>query len=299
MGPLHILVANKYVNNTTADGSKTEKGVWSEIAIYRYSQNIRTLQFKLNKKCTNNQAEQLAILKALESIDNTQMVDKKATIYTDSQTTLAMLQNSKIHANTIEDIRRQWYEMKKVGWQIALRWVKAHAGTRGNELAATLAKKATTNGTITESYTRIPKSAVLGQLEKGSATKWQRSWTQTTKGNTTKEYFPDIGRQLKMKLKLTGNLTTILTGRGNFKAYLHRFYISGEQMCPCGKGDQTTEHIIYDCDRLKEERDRLKEAVNKTDEWPTSKRNLIIRHYKKFSKFSNSISFEELNAEGN
>lgn len=43
-----------------------------------------------------NQAEHLAILKALESIDNTQMVDKKATIYTDSQTTLAMLQNSKI-----------------------------------------------------------------------------------------------------------------------------------------------------------------------------------------------------------
>src|SRR5215475_1492283 len=113
------------------------------------------------------------------------MVDKKATIYTDSQTTLAMLQNSKIHTNIIEDIRRQWYEMKKAGWQIALRWVKAHAGTRGNELADTLAKEATTNGTITESYTRIPKSAVLRQLEEGSARKWQRSWTQTTKGSTT------------------------------------------------------------------------------------------------------------------
>jgi ribonuclease HI len=281
------------------DGSKTEKGVGSGIAIYRSGQNIRTLQFKLNKKCTNNQAEQLAILKALESIDNTQMVDKKATIYTDSQTTLAMLQNSKIHTNIIEDIRRQWYEMKKAGWQIALRWVKAHAGTRGNELADTLAKKATTNGTITESYTRIPKSAVLRQLEEGSARKWQRSWTQTTKGSTTKEYFPDIDGRLKMKLKLTGNLTTILTGHGNIKAYLHRFYISGEQTCPCGKGDQTTDHIIYDCDRLKEERDRLRAAVNKTDDWPTSKRNLIKRHYKEFSKFINSISFEELNAEGN
>jgi ribonuclease HI len=96
--------------------SKTGKGVESGIAIYRYGQNIRTLQFKLNKKCTNNQAEQLAILKALESIDNTQMVDKKTTIYTDIQTALAMLQNSKIHKNIIEDIRRQWYEMKKAGW---------------------------------------------------------------------------------------------------------------------------------------------------------------------------------------
>jgi len=152
--------------------------------------------------------------------------------------------------------------------------------------------------TITESYTRIPKSAVLRQLE-GSARKWQRSWTQTTKGSTTKEHFPDIKGRLKVKLNLTDNLTTILRGHGNIKAYLHRFHISGEQTCPCGKGDQTTDHIIYDCDRLKEERDRLRAAVNKTDDWPTSKQNLIKRHYKEISKFINSISLEELNAEEN
>jgi hypothetical protein len=102
-----------------------------------------------------------------------------------------------------------------------------------------------------------------------------------------------------MKLKLTGNLTTILKGHRNIKAYLHRFYISSEQACPCGKGDQTSGHIICDCDRLKEERDRLRAAVNKTDDWPTCKRNLITRPYKEFSKFINSISFEELNAEEN
>jgi hypothetical protein len=189
--------------------------------------------------------------------------------------------------------------MKKAGWQIALRWVKAHTGTRGNELADTLAKRATTNETITESYTRIPKSTVLRQLEEGSARKRQRSWTQTTKGSTTKESYPDIEEQLKMKLKLTGNLTTVLTGHGNIKAYLHRFNISGEQTCPCGKGDQTTEHIIYDCDILKEKRDRLRAAANNTNDWPTSKRNLIKRHYKEFSKFINSITFEELNTVGN
>jgi hypothetical protein len=70
-------------------------------------------------------------------------------------------------------------------------------------------------------------------------------------------------------------------------------------MCPYGKGDQTTEHIICDCDRLKDERDRLRAAVNKTNDWPTSKRRLIKGHYKELSKFINSISFEELNPEGN
>ena len=56
---------------------------------------------------------------------------------------------------------------------------------------------------------------------------------------------------------------------------------------------------IYDCARLKEERDKLREAVNKTEDWPTSKGNLLKRHYKEFLKFIKSISFEELNAEGN
>jgi len=168
------------------DGSKTEKGVGSGIAIYRSGQNIRTLQFKVNKKCTNKQAEQLAILKTLESIDNTQMADKRLQYTRIVRQHWLCYKISKIHKNIIEDIRRQWYETKKAGWQITLRWVKAHAGTRGNELADTLAKKATTNGTITERYTRIPKSVVLRQLEEGSARKWQRSWTQTTKGSTKK-----------------------------------------------------------------------------------------------------------------
>jgi hypothetical protein len=65
-----------------------------------------------------------------------------------------------------------------------------------------------------------------------------------------------------------------------------------------GRGTRQ-QNTIYDCDRLKEERDRLRAEVIKTNEWPTSKRNLIKRHYKEFSKFINSISFEELNAEGN
>jgi hypothetical protein len=96
-----------------------------------------------------------------------------------------------------------------------------------------------------------------------------------------------------MKLNHTGNLTTILTGHGNIKAYLNRFQISDDSACPCGKGEQTSDHIIYDCDRLTKERDKLKAAITKTNTWPTNKGNLIKRHYSEFSKFINSISFEE------
>ena len=60
--------------------------------------------------------------------------------------------------------------------------------------------------------------------------------------------------------------------------YIHTHthtHISDESTCPCGKWDQTTDHIIYDCERLAKERDKLREAVTKKIAWPTSKWNLI------------------------
>jgi len=48
----------------------------------------------------------------------------------------------------------------------------------------------------------------MKDLEEESVKKWQRKWTQTTKGRTTKEYFPDVSERLKVKLQLTQNFNT-------------------------------------------------------------------------------------------
>ena len=62
------------------DGRKTGKGVGSGIAIFESVQYIKSIQRRLNKKCTNNQAEQLAILTALQYIETTQRTDKNHNI---------------------------------------------------------------------------------------------------------------------------------------------------------------------------------------------------------------------------
>ena len=54
---------------------------------------------------------------------------------------------------------------------------------------------------------------------------WQREWDARDKGRITKYYFPKVGERLKAKVNITQNFTTMITGHGNIKAYLHRFKI--------------------------------------------------------------------------
>ena len=50
------------------DGSKSELGIGSGVAIFNNEELTYQLKFKLYEACSNNQAEQLAILKALEYV---------------------------------------------------------------------------------------------------------------------------------------------------------------------------------------------------------------------------------------
>jgi len=62
-------------------------------------------------------------------------------------------------------------------------------------------------------------------------------------------------------------------------------------------GRKTTDHIIYACERLTKERDRLKKKAIRTNKWPINKRDLIRRHYNEFTNLINEIQFDKLNVE--
>jgi ribonuclease HI len=95
------------------DGSKSEQGVGAGIAIYRSGIHTKSIKYSLNNRCTNNQAEQLAIIKSLEYTESLQTEDKTATIHPDSRTTLDALKNNNIHTFLIEKIRRKVPHIKK------------------------------------------------------------------------------------------------------------------------------------------------------------------------------------------
>lgn len=50
----------------------------------------------------------------------------------------------------------------------------------------------------------------------------------------------------------------VLTGHGNFRAYLHRFHLSPKEQClGCGAETDDPEHKIFHCDRWFREREEL------------------------------------------
>ncbi|KAJ4431155.1 hypothetical protein ANN_19750 [Periplaneta americana] len=132
-----------YAGEIYTDGSKIQEKVGAAAAFYKQGTLIHTMKNRLHSDCSNNQAEQMAILKAIE-LNRLNIVPEERTVavFTDSQITIALLRNSRNHSYIIELIRNQVKRLQDLHWQIHFEWIKAHVGFPGNEMADKLAKKA-------------------------------------------------------------------------------------------------------------------------------------------------------------
>ena len=164
----------------------------------------------------------------------------------------------------------QWLEGLKLKLENCVYMDKTHAGNSSKELADQIVKDAVNNNLIC--FNKAPKSEILRQENQRFLVKWQKQWDISTKGQVTKDYFPDITERLTKKINLTPNLTAMMTAHGKTKAYLHRFKIIQSPECICTEGDQTVDHLIYDCGQLGKERGKLIAHISREDNWPVQKK---------------------------
>ena len=67
-----------------------------------------------------------------------------------------------------------------------------------------------------------------------------------------------IGDRKTKRLQMGIKLSTLVTGHGTLRSYYHRFKIIDELECVCKMGPQTTDHLIWECEQLRKQRETLK-----------------------------------------
>jgi ribonuclease HI len=159
---------NEHKIQVYTDGSKNEHGVGSGVAIFVRNELKAQHKFKLDNRCSNNQAEQLPIAKALEiihDIDIAENIQRTIGIFTDSRITIDLLKNVNNHSYLIEVIRNTISNLERTNWTIEFSWVKAHVGIYGNELADRLANAAACSTEMAFTFDRTPKSTFYREFE--------------------------------------------------------------------------------------------------------------------------------------
>ena len=95
-------------------------------------------------------------------------------------------------------------------------------------------------------------------------------------------------------MPITPEFTALITGHRKTKSYLHRFKLA-DSTCPCNEGQQTSDHIIFECNTVEAQRSNLiKQITVSGGSRPPEKDELITKYLKAFLRFDKSIAFEKL-----
>jgi len=274
------------------DGSKGERGVAAGVVIFVNNEMIARHKFRLNHRCSKNQAEQLAIVKALDLINYLEIADNKPCtigVYIDSRITIESLKNASNHNYLIEEIRNRLINLRSAKWTIQFSWIKAHAGNLGNELADRLAKVTASDKDIPVVFDRIPKTTLYSELEEEATLKLQEEWERCNKDAVNKQFFPNVQDRIHHRITINLNFAALVTGHGKTKSYIYRFKITDNATCPCNMKDQTLDHRLNNCTRHKKQRDLIRQEILKTGSWPGSNKELTSKHLKPFLIFTKQI----------
>ncbi|KAJ4426140.1 hypothetical protein ANN_26949 [Periplaneta americana] len=163
-----------------------------------------------------------------------------------------------------------------------MRHTVEHIGIAGNEMEDNLAKQAANDDTIEIIYRKPPKSKIATEIKEIGIQKWQDRWNKTTKGATKKSFFPSIKQRLKLSIPSTPEFIAVITGHCRTKSYLHGFHSTDDPTYTCGRGQQTVNHLIYECADTTQQRTSLMRDIRMNGgDWPVTCQQLVNSYLKR------------------
>jgi hypothetical protein len=132
-------------------------------------------------------------------------------------------------------------------------------------------------------------------IQEESELEWQKEWNASTKGQITKSFFLVTEDRKSKRLQMGIKFSTLVTAHGTLRSYYHRIKIIDDPKCVCKRGPQTTDHLIWECEQLRKQRETLKNRIRKAGgDWPLSNSDLANKHTKLFQMLVNSINIDTL-----
>jgi len=136
---------------------------------------------------------------------------------------------------------------------------------------------------------------VTSELKEKVVQVWQSEWNASNIGELTKTFFPIVKDRISKRLQMCINLSTTVTGHGKLRSYFHRFKINEDLTCLCKMSPQTTDHLLWECELLRKQRQVLRNSITKASgNWPITNSDLANTYTKFFQKFVKTINFETL-----
>ena len=161
-------IESEYDVNCYTDGSKINEQVCAGIVV-KSSPSKGGLNhneaFHLDKQNTVLQAEVFAVGKTVTFLLDNKIEGSKIMINCDSQATIRAINSTVIKNSTTLDATMALNTLGESN-EITLRWIPAHCGYKGNELADQLAKRGSNNDRATRIKLPMPRCVCYAALRR-------------------------------------------------------------------------------------------------------------------------------------